>query len=179
MKEKKKTKILPIVLFVLLFLILCISLLLHFYRTNTVSIAINFQLNTPNKYLVKTSLGRLTMQTDGGSHYEQYYEIDFSTQVIKRCEDSYSGPKNAYEYREKVLNEKKLSSEESAKLKSFLDTIIAQGGSSYENSNNSNDLFASSIIESMSFYTISTQSEKEIKMGNKDDINTFLSLIGE
>lgn len=43
----------------------------------------NFKLDTNNRYLVITDSKQLTYQSDGGSNYNVYYEIDLDKNIIK------------------------------------------------------------------------------------------------
>lgn len=49
----------------------------------------NFTLNTQNKYIVKTNTRWLTMQNDGGSHTDIYYQIDLDNNTISKITKHY------------------------------------------------------------------------------------------
>lgn len=77
--------------------------------------------NIQAEYVIITDYRTLTLQNDGGSHYNIYYEIDNG--VVKKLEDYYVGFKG-YKYKRKIIYEKKLSNDLENKLIELMDLLI-------------------------------------------------------
>lgn len=73
-----------------------------------------------NKYIIKTDMKYRTMQNDGGSHTDVYYQIDFSKKVSIKLQSKYVGFEG-YEYEAKNVNEKNLSDDEVNRLRLIID----------------------------------------------------------
>lgn len=79
----KKSKIFIIFSIILIFVI-SILYIGFFYKNDY-----TFELNSENKYRIETDMQWSTMQNDGGSHTNIYYNIDFGNNVISKISESY------------------------------------------------------------------------------------------
>ncbi len=73
-----------------------------------------------NEYIIKTDMKYRTMQNDGGSHIDIYYQIDFNKKLSIKFQSKYVGLKG-YEYEAKNVNEKNLSDDEVNRLRLIID----------------------------------------------------------
>lgn len=80
-------------------------------------------LSSSNTYTIVTDQKYLTMQDDGGSNYNVYYEIDMSKNIIIKYEDHYIGFKG-YEYRHKEIYDKVVDKELIDEIDSLIKTLI-------------------------------------------------------
>ena len=119
------------------------------------------------QYVVTTDKKFRTMQNDGGSHYNEYYEIDFQSNIVKKCEDNYKGFEG-YIYEGKIIYTKTLSKQESLDLKNLLDEVLDEG-ETYEYSKH----------KDYKYYTITNEEYSDITMGDSKDIEKFLNLVKE
>ncbi len=78
---------------------------------------------TTQKYDLITYDRFLTLQDDGGTHYDRKYTIDFSKKTITKKEDYYKGFEGI-QYKDKILYQKKLSHREIKQLKNIIKNII-------------------------------------------------------
>ena len=108
MALNKKNKILIYGIGILLVCIVLIGL----YMVNKK----NYNIDEQVKYLLITDMFSTTMLNDGGSHTNQYYEINFRNMNVIKYEDKYNAFEG-YAYKRKKLYEKKLKSSENKKLK--------------------------------------------------------------
>lgn len=79
--------------------------------------------NETVKYRLITDLNQKTMRDDGGSHINQYYEIDSENMIITKYEDEYKGFEG-YIYKRKKLYEKQLNESENEELNKLINKII-------------------------------------------------------
>lgn len=125
----------------------------------------DFTLDNDNMYKITTSAKWVTMQNDGGSHTNIYYQIDFNENKVTKCEDKYVGFEG-YEYQGKVLYSKEISEKEKQELKSILENI----------SNNSEEEFE---VMNFNFYILSSSNNEDISIYDKDIINSLQELLEE
>ena len=75
------------IILVIITVSVCIaSIILLYLKFNT-----KFEVNTIDKYIFTTDMKWLTMQNDGGSHINIYYQVDLQNNIIKKCQDEYKG----------------------------------------------------------------------------------------
>lgn len=79
---KISKKIIPIII---LCLLLIIIFSVYIFNKNNYS----FNLNSENKYKIETDMRWITMQNDGGSHTNIYYEVDLDNKVVSKFEERY------------------------------------------------------------------------------------------
>ena len=123
-----------------------------------------FILDNNDKYLVTTDTKYMTMQNDGGSHINVYYEIDLKNNVSNKYEDNYKGFQ-VYIYKHKLISSKKLNNIDVTKLKELFNNIV-------ENRNNNND-----DTLNYNYYTISTIDYENLKIYNQTIIDDFLNIV--
>ena len=82
-------------------------------------------INEITKYRLITDMRQTTMLNDGGSHTNQYYDIDFENMNVVKYEDIYKGFEG-YIYKGKKLYEKQLKRSENEKLKKLISKIIEE-----------------------------------------------------
>ena len=123
----------------------------------------DFTLDNDNKYEIITSAKMMTMKNDGGSHTNIYYQIDFNENQVIKCVDQYIGHVG-FECQGKVLYSKEISEKEKQELKAILENI----------SDNSEEEF-----EAMNFnyYILSSFNNDDIRIYDKDIINSLLELL--
>jgi len=187
-----KNKKMLLILVIIILLIITAFAIWRVAKKN--SLEMKFKLDSSDKYLVTTNMKMMTMMSDGGSHYNGYYEIDFQNNTVKKCEDYYKATFyannmsyfisryiigfNGYVYREKVLDTKVLSAQESIELRNLLDRVLNDGGSEYVSPDDTSEKpLGIDINKYFNYYTISTEKYTDIKMGNGDDIEIFNSLV--
>ena len=117
MALNKKNKIL---IYGIGILLVCI-VLMGLYMVNKK----NYNIDEQVKYLLITDMFTTTMLNDGGSHTNQYYEINFRNMNVIKYEDKYNAFEG-YAYKRKKLYEKKLKSSENKKLKKYISKIIKE-----------------------------------------------------
>lgn len=120
--------------------------------------------NNKDKYVITTNMKYLTMQNDGGSNTNVYYQVDLSSKKSVKMEDKYVGFKG-YEYQGKVISEKTLSDEEVTKLKDIIENIL-----------NSKDDNKDIPVDSK-LYTITNDNNEEAKFVDEDIIKEINSLL--
>ena len=125
----------------------------------------NFTLDSDSKYILTTNAKILTMQNDGGSHMNDYYQIDFDNNQVTKCEDKYVGFKG-YEYKGKFIYTKNLSENEISELKSLIDEIITK-----------KDDEQTPSTFNYNYYTLSTKDYKEIRIYDESIINKLESIL--
>ena len=79
----------------------------------------DFVLDSNNKYIITTNMKWMTMQNDGGSNTNTYYQIDFNKNKIIKCVDKYVGFEG-YEYKGKILYSKEISKKEKQDFEDIL-----------------------------------------------------------
>ncbi len=77
------------------------------------------------QYTIITDSQYKTLQNDGGSNYNVYYEINFENNVIKKYEDHYIGFKG-YEYQGKLIYEKSINENTVNDLKVLLIDLLVK-----------------------------------------------------
>ncbi len=158
MKNNKK---ILIIISILVIVAIIIALLIY-NKKNEYS---NFILDSDSKYILTTNTKILTMQNDGGSHMNNYYQIDFDNNQIIKCQDKYVGFKG-YEYKGKIIYTKKLNEKEKSEIKSLIDEIIAKKDEEQVQS-----------TSNFNYYTISTIDDEEIRIYDEFIINKFESIL--
>ena len=158
MKNNKK---ILIIISILVIVGIIIALLIY-NKKNEYS---NFILDSDSKYILTTNTKILTMQNDGGSHMNNYYQIDFDNNQILKCQDKYVGRKG-YEYKGKIIYTKKLNEKETSEIKSLIDEIIAKKDEEQVQS-----------TSNFNYYTISTIDDEEIRIYDEFIINKFESIL--
>ena len=123
----------------------------------------SFVLDNENKYVITTNTKWISMQNDGGSHINVYYEIDLNENTIIECADKYVGFKG-YEYERKIVSTKKINDVEKNELKSILNDAIKKASDKVEEIN-------------FDFYLISSFDNENIKIYDKDTINKIKSIV--
>ncbi len=113
-----------------------------------------------NKYIITTNTRFLTMQNDGGSHTNIYFEIDLNSNNVSVREDKYVGFKG-YDYKRKELKNKKLSDEEAREVKTIIDGLIE----------NPKEIEAGNF----SYYTLTVKDKEDIKF----DDTTIIDRLNE
>ena len=79
--------------------------------------------NSIDKYTIVTDYKFITMQNDGGSYTNVYYEVDFKSGEIKKLEDHYIGFQG-YEYQGKEIYKKTLKENILKELKKLVEELI-------------------------------------------------------
>lgn len=120
--------------------------------------------NNKDKYVITTNMKYLTMQNDGGSNTNVYYQIDLSSKKSVKMEDKYVGFEG-YEYQGKVISEKTLSDEEITKLKDIIEDI-------WNSKDDNKDIPVDSKL-----YTITNDNNEEAKFVDEDIIKEINSLL--
>ena len=125
----------------------------------------NFILDSDSKYILTTNMKNISMQKDGGSHTNDYYQIDFDNNQVIKCQDKYVGFKG-YEYKGKIIYTKNLNENEISELNPLIDGIIAKKDDEQEQSD-----------PSYNYYTLSTIDYEDIKIYDESIINEFESIL--
>ena len=128
----------------------------QFIRRDEIDTAIKEKI-----YTIVTDEQFVTLQNDGGTHHNVYYVIDFNTKVIKKYEDYYIGFEG-YEYKDKLIYEKKLDDDKTAKLNKIIDEILTKEDTNPDKNYN--------------YYIIKDKNE-EIKIYNKNNINKLKTIL--
>jgi len=123
-----------------------------------------FIIDNENKYLIRTNDQFMTMQNEGGSHVDTYYEIDLAKKASIKKQDRYKGFEG-WVYQGKVLNKKVLTDKEISDLKEIFDNIIANKDSKVEDKLD------------FSYYTLSTKDYEEIKIYDKQTKQDILEIV--
>ena len=125
----------------------------------------NFTLDSDSKYILTTNAKIFTMQDDGGSHINDYYQIDFDNNQVTKCEDKYVGFKG-YKYKGKILYTRNLNEDEINELKFLIDEVITKKDDG-QNTSTSN----------YNYYTLSTKDYEDISIYDETIINKFESIL--
>lgn len=157
---KKKILIFAIVILLILVVII-IGMLKN--KTKDTYTQSDFVLDNENKYIVTTNTKWISMQWDGGSHTNIYYEIDLNEKTIVEYADKYVGFKG-YEYERKIVSTKKINDVQKNELKSILNDAIKNGTDKVEEIN-------------FNFYVISSFGNEDIKIYDKDTINNIKAIV--
>lgn len=161
----KNKKIIGIIVLIILVLILGLIVWLKLVNKEGKE---EFILDTDNKYLLRTSEHFTTMQNDGGSHIDRYYQIDLDKRKVELLEDNYKGFEG-YKYQGRILYSKTVSSDEANSLKQILNKMI-------ENKDLINEKELE-FSERYDYFTLSTKQYKDIKVYDKQLINDFLGIL--
>ncbi len=134
-----------------------------------------FEVSSNDRYIVISQNGSYMPRSDGGSYTKVYYQIDLSKKVVRKCEDKYVGFKG-FDYKEKVLNRKRLTNEEAQELKTILENEI----NNY--SNDSTDVLSDCFVESYSWnelctYTIVSYNHMDVNFSVYKDIERLTNLL--
>lgn len=142
-------------------LIICIYIVLgkEFNKSNTNNANENYEIITYDRFI--------TMQNDGGSHYDTRYIIDLDNKQVKKLADYYKGF-SGYVYKDKVLYEKKLSDDETNELKKIIDDII-----------DNKDAYSIDKDNTYEYYTLNSDVLDEIKIYDRDVIKNLEDILSE
>jgi len=122
-------------------------------------------LDSNLKFKVETPSHYMTMQNDGGSHTNIYYEIDLENGTVKQLQDQYKGFEG-YVYKGKINYSKNLTADEIKGLHTLFDEVIANK----DEINEENDL-------DYNYYIFVTEEHGEVKVYDKELIQNFLNLV--
>lgn len=160
MKKNKK-----ILIIISILVIIAIIIMLIIYNKKNSEEYSNFTLDSDSKYILTTNTKIFTMQKDGGSHMNDYYQIDFDNNQVTKCEDKYVGFKG-YKYKGKILYTRNLNEDEINELKLLIDEVITKKDDE-QNITTSN----------YNYYTLSTKDYEEIRIYDESIINKFESIL--
>ena len=118
-------------------------------------------------YTVTTDTQFLTMQNDGGSHMNVYYQIDLQNNTVTKFEDKYVAFEG-YEYQGKIIYSKNLSKDEAGNLLNILEEMISKKDTEI-------DLSSSDY----KYYAISSKDYEEIAVNDYTLIKKFLDIVKE
>ncbi len=167
MKNVKRNATVILLILVLLIAICITVILINCNNNKNKSISegssTEFKLSTKNTYILTTDYCFKTMQNDGGSNTNIYYQIDLENNFVNKCEDKYVGFKG-YEYQGKILSSKKIDSNQNSKIKEIIDTII-------DKKDEEKDIEKTSYM----YYTLKTIDENEIMVNDYDLIKKLTS----
>ena len=159
----KKNKRILIIISILI--IIAIIIMLIIYNKKNSEEYSNFTLDSDSKYILTTNAKIFTMQDDGGSHINDYYQIDFDNNQVTKCEDKYVGFKG-YKYKGKILYTRNLNEDEINELKFLIDEVITKKDDG-QNTSTSN----------YNYYTLSTKDYEDISIYDETIINKFESIL--
>ena len=145
-----------ICLIIILSLIIIVQIYWQFIKRDEIDSAIKEKI-----YTIVTDEQFVTLQNDGGTHHNIYYIVDFNTKGIKKYEDYYIGFKG-YEYKDKLIYEKKLDDDKATKLNKIIAVILSNEDINQNNNYN--------------YYIIKDKNE-EIKIYNKNNINELKKIL--
>lgn len=111
---KRKLTIIILVIFI------CIGI-----SFGSIEILRSKQTNVITEYTIITDYKYITLQNDGGSHYNVYYKVNSNKGIIKKYEDHYIGFKG-YEYKKKLVYSKKTNSKIKKLTKVVNDIILKE-----------------------------------------------------
>ena len=160
MKKNKK-----ILIIISILIIIAIIIMLIIYNKKNSEEYSNFTLDSDLKYILTTNAKIFTMQDDGGSHINDYYQIDFDNNQVTKCEDKYVGFKG-YKYKGKILYTRNLNEDEINELKLLIDEVITKKDDG-QNTSTSN----------YNYYTLSTKDYEDISIYDETIINKFESIL--
>ena len=160
MKKNKK-----ILIIISILVIIAIIIMLIIYNKKNSEEYSNFTLDSDSKYILTTNTKIFTMQKDGGSHMNDYYQIDFDNNQVTKCEDKYVGFKG-YKYKGKILYTRNLNEDEINELKLLIDEVITKKDDG-QNTSTSN----------YNYYTLSTKDYEDISIYDETIINKFESIL--
>ena len=160
MKKNKK-----ILIIISILIIIAIIIMLIIYNKKNSEEYSNFTLDSDSKYILTTNAKIFTMQDDGGSHINDYYQIDFDNNQVTKCEDKYVGFKG-YKYKGKILYTRNLNEDEINELKFLIDEVITKKDDG-QNTSTSN----------YNYYTLSTKDYEDISIYDETIINKFESIL--
>lgn len=83
------------------------------------------ETNNYYNYKIITDFQYKTLQNDGGSHINVYYQVNLEKNKIIKYEDKYVGFKG-YEYEEKIIYEKIINNSMNLKLKTIIEDLITK-----------------------------------------------------
>lgn len=111
------------------------------------------------QYTVATDLKWKTMMNDGGSHTDEYYQINFDERKVRKLKDVYNGPQRKYFAREELVYEKEFDEKTSTKLKEVLDKLWQSG----DTNEGTYDFYTIEKVDAGSKYIYSTKEINQIK----------------
>lgn len=133
------------------------------YKTSTTkdddtSIDVNnyvFKLDTHNKYTITTDLRWFTLQNDGGSYDNIYYQIDLDNNIISKINESYRANLLGTPSTQKdIIYIKKINTNTQSELSSLLNEIITK--EDINETNNYNFFTIETLTNKKSIYNVNT-----------------------
>lgn len=161
----EKVKILSIILSIIIIGVIIGQAILKSEHNNSKIDLENytFKLDNELKYKVQTDLKYMTMLNDGGSHINEYYEIDLINNVVSKKRENYSANiGDTPSMNTKIIYTKKIQENISKEIKYIMQNLI-----------NKNDINDSKNYHS---FSIKTNSIDKI-IYNKESINTIKELL--
>lgn len=118
-------------------------------------------------YTIITDSKYLTMQNDGGSNFNIYYEVDLNSNIVKKFEDYYIGFKG-YEYKQKLIYKKIIDNDISTEMGNLLFNLLSN--EDVNDTNNYSPYIIKFDIEEKSIYNESSINSLKILLNKIDDI---------
>jgi hypothetical protein len=119
--------------------------------------------NVNYDYKIVTDTKYRTLQDDGGSHTNIYYEVNFENNKIIKYEDKYVGLEG-YEYKDKIVYKKNIDENINSKLKNLMKDLTTK-----------TDI---NTTDNYEFYTIEYEDDK-IEIYNEESIESLNSILNE
>ncbi len=127
-----------------------------------------FELDSKNKYTIATDFRWITMQNDGGSHTNIYYQIDLDNNIVSKIREGFNANLSGSAKTEKnVVYIRKIDNTIHEKLSSLLSEIISK--EDINETNNYHPFTVSSLNIEKNIYNIDTI----------ENINNILKIIDE
>lgn len=114
-----------------------------------------------NKFVIVTNSKYMTMQNDGGSYTNIYFDINLNDKKVIKKADKYVGFEG-FEYEGKEIATKDLSSDEVTELKKIVDEVVKSKAEEKEND--------------FTYYTLK-YNNKEYKIFDKEIIDKITSIV--
>lgn len=148
---------------ILITIIIILLIILIFKIINNKVQYSKFVLNSSSKYIVTTSSKFLTVEDNGSSNTNIYYQIDLEDKKVIKCEDKYVGFEG-YKYKGKIIYSKNLDEDTTKNLKDLIENII-------ETKDKEKDL------SNYNYYTLSSLEHEDIKIIDLSIIEKFEKLV--
>lgn len=158
----KKSKMFMIFILSIILIFVISTLCLYVFHKSEYT----FELNSENKYRIETDMQWITMQNDGGSHTNIYYNIDLDNNVISKISEEYQA--NLGGNPKTTINEI-YSKELDFKLQKNLKSLLAEVMEKEDVNENKN----------YNFFTITTLNTEKIiyDLNTIEKISNILELI--
>lgn len=155
------------IIIVLGIIVLLIVILLLYQNTRVHS----FELDDEFKYVVQTDERWMTMQNDGGTHSNSYYEINLNKNTVEKRQDykyknldASSLERLEKSYQGELIYGKKLKKEECEDLKTLFDSIL-------QNSDRE-------ALQGYMYFTLSSSNYSKVKMTTEEK-QKFITIVSE